>query len=87
MLPNDAIKEFKQIYEKVFKEHLSDAEASRRANNLVDLYQIIFNHSLSKHNSKKYNNEKIQNSNIDIDIDINKYDSDIKKHFGRKKLS
>ena len=85
MLPNDAIKEFKQIYEKVFKEHLSDAEASRRANNLVELYQIIFNHSLSKHNLKKYDNEKIKKSNIDIDI--NKYDIDSKKYFGRKKLS
>lgn len=47
MLPKEAIQEFKQIYEKVFKEQINDAEASRRANNLVELYQTIFSHSLS----------------------------------------
>jgi len=56
MLPKEAIQEFKQIYEKVFKEQLNDAEASRRANNLVELYQVIFNHSLNTNNEevKKY---------------------------------
>lgn len=87
MLPKEAIQEFKQIYEKVFKEHLSDAEASRRANNLVELYQVIFKHSSSKNNTKEHDNEKIQNSNIDIDIDINKCDIDDEKYFGRGKLS
>lgn len=55
MLPSEAIQEFKHIYEKVFRERLNDAEASRRANNLVELYQVIFNHS------SRTNNEEVKN--------------------------
>ena len=41
MLPDKAIKEFKEIYERVFNETLTDAEASRRANRLIDLYAAM----------------------------------------------
>jgi hypothetical protein len=39
MLPKEAIKEYKRLYEKRFGVILSDAEASFRANNLVNLYR------------------------------------------------
>ena len=41
MLPKEAIKEFKVIYKKRFGVDLSDAEASFRANNLVNLYRAV----------------------------------------------
>ena len=39
MLPKEAIDEYKRLYEKRFGVILSDAEASFRANNLVNLYR------------------------------------------------
>ena len=39
MLPKEAIEEYKRLYEKRFGVVLSDAEASFRANNLVNLYR------------------------------------------------
>jgi len=39
MLPKEAIEEYKRLYEKRFGVILSDAEASFRANNLVNLYR------------------------------------------------
>jgi len=42
MLPKEAIEEFKKIYLKRFGIELSDAEASRRANNLVNLYKAVY---------------------------------------------
>jgi hypothetical protein len=39
MLPKEAIEEYKRLYEKRFGVLLSDAEASFRANNLVNLYR------------------------------------------------
>jgi hypothetical protein len=42
MLPQKAIEEFKELYFKRFKAQLSDAEATRRANNLFALYKITY---------------------------------------------
>ncbi len=41
MLPKEAIEEYKKLYEKHFGVVLSDAEASFRANNLVNLYKAV----------------------------------------------
>ena len=40
-LPQEAIKEFKDIYKEVFKKEISDEEASRRANRLFELYKVV----------------------------------------------
>jgi len=42
MLPKEAIEEFKRIYKQKFKKDLNDIEASRRANNLLNLYKAIY---------------------------------------------
>lgn len=41
MLPKEAIEEFKKICKQKFKKDLSDIEASRRANNLLNLYKAV----------------------------------------------
>jgi hypothetical protein len=41
MLPKQAIEEYKILYQKRFGVLLSDAEASFRANNLVNLYKAV----------------------------------------------
>jgi hypothetical protein len=41
MLPKEAIEEYKELYKKRFGVVLSDAEASFRANNLVNLYKAV----------------------------------------------
>lgn len=41
MLPKEAINEYKVLYKKRFGVDLSDAEASFRANNLVNLYRAV----------------------------------------------
>ena len=41
MLPKEAIEEYKVLYKKRFGVELSDAEASFRANHLVDLYKAV----------------------------------------------
>jgi hypothetical protein len=42
MLPREAIIEFKKIYLKVYGVQLDDAEAVRRANNLVGFYTAVY---------------------------------------------
>lgn len=42
MLPKEAIEEYKKLYAKHFGVVLSDAEASFRANNLVNLYKAVY---------------------------------------------
>lgn len=42
MLPKEAIEEFKKLYLQRFKVQLTDAEASFRANNLVNLYKFVY---------------------------------------------
>ncbi len=41
MLPKQAIEEYKKLYKARFGVVLSDAEASLRANNLVNLYKAV----------------------------------------------
>lgn len=48
MLPKEAIEEFKKLYKERFKVELSDEEAAFRANNLINLYEIVRGTSLSK---------------------------------------
>lgn len=47
MLPKEAIEEFKILYAKNFGVELSDEEAARRANNLVELYRAVYGDSFS----------------------------------------
>ena len=42
MLPKEAIEEFKVLYKKHYGQDISDEEASRRANNLVNLYKVVY---------------------------------------------
>ena len=42
MLPQEAIAEYKKLYQERFKVELSDEEAVLRANNLVNLYEVVF---------------------------------------------
>lgn len=42
MLPQKAIQEFKIIYLKIFGVELSDEEATKKANNFVDLYKAVY---------------------------------------------
>ncbi len=42
MLPKEAIEEYKKLYEKRFGIKLSDEEAVIRANNLVNLYKVVY---------------------------------------------
>lgn len=42
MLPEQAIEEYKKLYEKCFGTKLSDEEAVFRANNLVKLYMAVY---------------------------------------------
>jgi len=48
MLPKEAIEEFKKLYKERFKVELSDEDASFRANNLVNLYEVVHSSSLGK---------------------------------------
>jgi hypothetical protein len=41
-LSREAIEEFKEIYRKEFGEELSDDEASQKANNLIELFEVIY---------------------------------------------
>jgi len=42
MLPEEAIKEYKILYEKRFGVELTDEEAAFRANNLLTLYKVVY---------------------------------------------
>ena len=42
MLPKEAVKEFAELYQKRFGIQLSESEATRRANNLVNLYKAVY---------------------------------------------
>ena len=48
MLPQEAIEEFKKLYKERFKVELSDEEAAFRANNLVNLYEVVRGTSVHK---------------------------------------
>ena len=58
MLPKEAIEEFKKLYLQRFKVQLTDAEASFRANNLVNLYKFVYEESTpGPIKSNSYENE------------------------------
>lgn len=42
MLPQEAIEQFKKIYKKVFHKELSEAEATRLANYVLDFYKAVY---------------------------------------------
>ncbi len=42
MLPKEAIEEYKQLYKARYGVVLSDDEASFRANNLVNMYKLVY---------------------------------------------
>ena len=54
MLPKCAVEEYKELYFRNFKIRLSDEEATRRANNLVDLYAAVYGD----------NSERLANNNV-----------------------
>ena len=62
MLPKEAIKEFKDIYKKVFNEDISDEDALVRANKLLDLYKAMFE-SLVRAGQRKINTHEPINDN------------------------
>ena len=41
-LNNEAIKEFKELYRKRFKEDISDQKAFELGNNLLNLYRVVY---------------------------------------------
>ena len=55
MLPKSAIEEYKKLYFKNYKIRLSDEEATRRANNLVNLYAAVYGD----------NSERLANNTVD----------------------
>lgn len=42
VLPDKAIKEYKEIYKDVYGTHISDSDAREEAYKLIRLYQIIY---------------------------------------------
>jgi len=60
--PEEAIEEFKKIYKQKFKKDLSDIEASRRANNLLNLYKTIYGPPIFGEIWRNSNHHKIKNS-------------------------
>jgi len=52
-LSKKAIKEYKKIYKKVFKEGLDDKEAIYQANRLLNLYRAVYGRSSFNPNNKK----------------------------------
>jgi len=65
MLPQEAIKEYKEIYRKRYGVALGDEEASLRANNLIKLYKAVYGkRSISDSNENLVkNNELTSNHN------------------------
>lgn len=53
MLPPEAIVEYKKLYRKRFGVNLSDAEASFRANNLVNLYKAVLGEDVLNNNPEQ----------------------------------
>lgn len=50
-LPEDAIKEYKQIYKKQYGVEITDAEAQEQATNLLEFFKLLI--SIDKKNSAK----------------------------------
>jgi hypothetical protein len=58
MLPDKAIKEFKEIYHNVFHEELSDNEASQKANYIFEFYKAVYLPVESENLMIKQDNER-----------------------------
>lgn len=65
MLPQEAIQEFKELYEKRYGVKLSDEEAASRANNLFKLYKITYmgEPSIDDFKEKVVNSHDLQPAN------------------------
>jgi len=55
MLPKEAVQQFKEIYQRVFKEELSDKEATQKANQVYALHKALFD--FMNHESQKVVNQ------------------------------
>jgi len=55
IIPKEALKEFKELYQKRFRTELSDEETYRRASKLLDLYKIIYSHNYDNDSETKLN--------------------------------
>jgi len=53
MLPKEAIKEFKRLYAKNYGTELSDKESTRRANNLITLFRVVYDNNNQVKNEKR----------------------------------
>lgn len=53
MLPKEAIAEYKKLYAKNYGIELTDEEATRRANNLVALYEAVYGEDAGIQNDNK----------------------------------
>jgi hypothetical protein len=58
MLPKDAIQEFQTIYAKMYGKQIDDAEASRRAGKLLELYKAVLIDSPPRCNEVVKNHEQ-----------------------------
>ena len=54
LISEEALKEFKELYRKRFREKLSDKEAYCRASKLLDLYQLVYGSTLTNINKIKH---------------------------------
>ena len=52
-ISNEAIKQFKEIYEKEFKEEINDRQARIMARRLLNLYQAVYSPQIEKYDNKK----------------------------------
>jgi len=57
MLSKEAIEEFKRIYERNFKERLSDDEIFHRATKLLNLYKTVYGSLCGQKDKERLDNE------------------------------
>ena len=57
MAPEEAVKQFADIYQKKYGIKLTPAEASFRANNLLNLYKAVYINSIAEPEINKNNND------------------------------
>ncbi|MDO8557039.1 MAG: hypothetical protein Q7R98_01060 [Candidatus Jorgensenbacteria bacterium] len=62
MLPKEAIIEYKKLFHRHYGIELSDTEAENRANNLVNLYQAVYQPA----NFGKIPDKKIENPDLPL---------------------
>jgi hypothetical protein len=53
MIPEEALKEFKELYRKRFQAELSDEETYRKASKILDLFETIYGQKYKKHEKIK----------------------------------